>query len=242
MKVLVLQFQCFYNGKPMQKFFKNNTTRTITHQLYVKMSKPIANLDQFAARQFEPHYIGGNKIDPKFKQDFAKKVNELYKTGKYKLHDGYAPFCKHLFLPNWTGCLVSVLKITPDNENLLRSGYQSRRPEELPVLARWFPRESVKEQIKEAKFLDIILYSREQIQKESEEFTCQNSNEQENVDDIPWGIISIKAQDEDYETPMQPITIMRNALGRDQGGSGVSIDVLKYQESVQYWSNHAIIQ
>ena len=31
---------------------------------------------------------------------------------------------------------------------------------------------------------------------------------------VPWGIISVKAQDEDYETPMQPITIMRNSLVR----------------------------
>lgn len=29
--------------------------------------------------------------------------------------------------------------------------------------------------------------------------------------DAPWGIISIKAQDEDFELPMQPITMMRNA-------------------------------
>ena len=29
---------------------------------------------------------------------------------------------------------------------------------------------------------------------------------------VPWGIISVKAQDEDFETPMQPITIMRNSL------------------------------
>eukprot|EP00959_Pyramimonas_sp_CCMP1952_P169541 3541791-Pyramimonas_sp.AAC.1 len=29
--------------------------------------------------------------------------------------------------------------------------------------------------------------------------------------DAPWGIISIKAQDEAHELPMQPITMMRNA-------------------------------
>ena len=33
----------------------------------------------------------------------------------------------------------------------------------------------------------------------------------------PWGVISIKAQDEPEETPMQPITAMRNALGREEG-------------------------
>ncbi len=182
------------------------------------------NLDAFAGRQFNEHYSGGNKIDPKFKKDFADKVNELYDTGKYKLHDGYAPFCKHLFLPNWTGAEVSVLPITVDNEHFIRSAYQSRRAEELPVLARWFPRELVSKYVTEAKYLDIILYSREQIKKESEDLPTGEAAE-ENVDDIPWGIISIKAQDEDHETPMQPITAMRNALGRDQGGSGVPIDV-----------------
>jgi hypothetical protein len=41
---------------------------------------------------------------------------------------------------------------------------------------------------------------------------------------VPWGIISVKAQDEGFETPMQPITMMRNALGREEGGSGVVLD------------------
>ena len=46
----------------------------------------------------------------------------------------------------------------------------------------------------------------------------------------------------DSELPMQPITIMRNALGRDQGGSGVAIDPEAYMASVKYWSAHAPIQ
>ena len=40
----------------------------------------------------------------------------------------------------------------------------------------------------------------------------------------PYGIISIKPQDVDYELPMQPITQMRNALGKDQGGSGIELN------------------
>lgn len=43
-----------------------------------------------------------------------------------------------------------------------------------------------------------------------------------------------------YETPMQPITIMRNAL-ISEGGSGVSIDRTAYGKSVDYWSKHAPI-
>ena len=33
--------------------------------------------------------------------------------------------------------------------------------------------------------------------------------------DYDYAIISIKPQDVDYELPMQPITMMRNALGKD---------------------------
>ena len=47
----------------------------------------------------------------------------------------------------------------------------------------------------------------------------------------PWGIISVKAQSVDYELPMQPITMMRNALGKEEGGSGVGMDRDKYKES-----------
>lgn len=85
-----------------------------------------------------------------------------------------------------------------------------------------------------AKMLDIILYSREQIIKELE--ALPGKGKVEDIPDVPWGIISIKAQDEDYETPMQPITMLRNALGREEGGSGVPLDRAKYDASVAYWT------
>lgn len=40
---------------------------------------------------------------------------------------------------------------------------------------------------------------------------------------------------------MQPITMMRNALGKEEGGSGVPLDRKKYQQSVDYWKSHAPI-
>ena len=104
-----------------------------------------------------------------------------------------------------------------------------------------------------ARFLDIIVYSREQIVKETQSIAGAAPY---TVPDVPWGIISIKPQMEvsssvafsitisvsqDTETPMQPITMMRNALGRDQGGSGVALDAVKYQEAVDYWKRHAIV-
>ena len=60
--------------------------------------------------------------------------------------------------------------------------------------------------------------------------------------DYDYGIISVKRQDVDYEMPMAPITMMRNALGKEFGGSGVKLDLKKYKKSVEFWNKHAMIQ
>ena len=64
---------------------------------------------------------------------------------------------------------------------------------------RWFPAEAV--EAPEAQYLDIILYSRDQLVKEHEDMPSKGSADP--LPQAPWGIISIKAQDEDHETPMQ---------------------------------------
>jgi len=172
------------------------------------------------------------------KEQFVRRVHEHFKAGS-GLVDGYAPFCKHVFIPNEWGCTVGALPITDTNRHLLRSGYARRRPEELPVLTRWFPADQVTPH--EAKHLDVILYSREQMVKEYEALPLEGRDSAD-LPDVPWGIISIKAQDEGYETPMTPITIMRNSLGREEGGSGVPIDREKYEAAAAYWDAHAAIQ
>lgn len=46
--------------------------------------------------------------------------------------------------------------------------------------------------------------------------------------DYDYGIVSVKFEDEMKETPMDPITMMRNALGKSEGGSGVPLNREKY--------------
>ena len=104
-------------------------------------------------------------------------------------------------------------------------------------MTRWFSREQV--EAPPADYLDIILYSREQIEKEN---AATGEENLPNGSDFPWGIISIKAQDVDQELPMQPITMLRNALGKIEGGSGVPLDRGKYQAAVDYWRNRAPLQ
>ena len=87
-----------------------------------------------------------------------------------------------------------------------------------------------------AKYLDLILYSREQI---NEENTAMGKDALE--DTAPWGIVSIKAQDVNHEIPMTPITAMRNALGKDEGGSGIPLDRNSYMAAYEYWNTHAVV-
>ena len=127
-----------------------------------------------------------------------------------------------------------VVEITPENERLLRSGYEARTPEELPVLQRWFDATDV--ETPKAEWLDIILYSADQIVKEN----AAMGKERDQTE--PWGIVSIKPQNVNTELPMQPITMLRNALGKEQGGSGVALKREAYNESVNFWKCHAPVR
>ena len=61
-------------------------------------------LDPFGVRQFNNPSYTGTQVHYDLAA-FEKQVNEFYKdkSGKYGLVDGYAPFCKHLFIPNFAG-------------------------------------------------------------------------------------------------------------------------------------------
>ena len=59
------------------------------------------------------------------------------------------------------------------------------------MLIRWFPEEKV--EIPQAQYLDIILYSREQLTKEYTAMPDAKGDPQL-LPQAPWGIISIKAQ------------------------------------------------
>lgn len=143
------------------------------------------------------------------------------------IHDGYKPFCKLLFLVNWTNVRTGTLLITPKNEQFLKSAYRNRRPEELPVLVRWF--EGILN-VPKAKYLGLVLYSKKQLEKEGTRIAAD------------WGVVAILGQMHSDEEPMTPVTAMRNALGYDEGGSAVAIDRDAYLRSVEFWNAHATVK
>lgn len=162
-------------------------------------------------------------------EDVAWMANNVY--DHLELQPGYDTFCRHLFIPAhaFPTITLKVAGIRPTNEVDLKTGYIRRRPDELPVLSRWFPAGAV-EPIK-ARYLDLILYSREQIAKEGSETV-----------EAPWGIITVNPELKQEETPILPMTQLRNALGTAEGGSGSPLNRDAYLKAVEFWDNHAIIR
>jgi hypothetical protein len=177
-------------------------------------------LTRFARTRLFPISDRRNAIVGCSAEDFERHVNT---HAPLAVLDGYAPFCKLHVHANWTQTRCAAVEITPQNRHLLRSAYEARTKGELPVLNRWF--EGVEPPL--ARYLIVILYSREQMQREGDAV------------DADWGIVGCLATMEPQETPLAPITMMRNALGVAEGGSGVPLDREAYLRSVEFWQRHA---
>lgn len=197
-------------------------------------------IDPFCLRQFSGQGASQIAMDA---DEVEQLINDYYQQQLATcggdeaevLVGGYAPFCKHVFVPNFIpGLRLSCVPITDENRHLLCSDYVARTEKELPVLIRWFPKDVI--EAPEAQWLDVILYSREQITKENA--ATGNSTEQT----APWGIVSIKPQSTNFEQPMTPMTMMRNGLPRREGGSGVALDRAQYEAAVSFWTSHASLQ
>ena len=93
-------------------------------------------------------------------------------------------------------------------------------------------------------YLIVVVYSKEQIDKEGRENEGEGNNPDEKYIpfDADWGVVAILGQTHPNEEPMAPITMMRNALGVSEGGSGVPLNKEKYMASVEFWKENAIVK
>lgn len=156
-------------------------------QVEIKMVHSEVSIEPAALRQFiDPTYEGPKLyISP---EEFQKKVSEFIQAGT-PLVSGYSPFCKHLIVPNFCFAKPSYLKVTPENEHLLQTVYDAHHPDDLPVLTRFFPAESVRDLIPDAQYLDVILYERSEINQAN-----AAQGKPESKSEAPWGVMRIKAQ------------------------------------------------
>ena len=177
-------------------------------------------LTPFARTRLFPADRRRNAIQDCTPQAFEQRLNE---EAPLRILDGYAPFCRLHVHRNWTSTRCLTMPITDENRSLLRSSYEARSSGELPVLVRWF--EGVEPPV--ADYLVVILYSAAQLAKEGAPIQGD------------WGIVGCLYTQAPEEVPMAPITMMRNALGVEEGGSGVPIDREAYRRSVAFWERNA---
>ena len=177
-------------------------------------------LTEFARTRLFPRESRRNTIRDITAEQFEAHLNA---HPPLAVLDGYVPFCKLHVHRNWTSTRCMAVPITDANRHLLRSDYEARTREELPVLVRWF--EGVDAPV--AEYLVAILYDRAQLAREG------------TVIDADWGVVGCLYTMTPEELPMAPITMLRNALGVEEGGSGVPLDREAYRRSVAFWSTHA---
>lgn len=177
-------------------------------------------LTPFARTRLFPADRRRNAIQDCTPEAFEQRLNEETPVA---VLDGYAPFCRLHVHRNWTSTRCLTVPVTDDNRHLLRSSYEARSSTELPVLVRWF--EGVEPPV--ADYLVVILYSAAQLAKEGAPIEGD------------WGIVGCLYTQTPEEIPMAPITMMRNALGVEEGGSGVPVDREAYRRSVAFWERNA---
>ena len=177
-------------------------------------------LTPFARARLFPREPRRNTIQDCTADDFERRLNA---EEPLAVLEGYAPFCRLHVHANWTSTRCMAVPVTDANRHLLRSAYEARTKQELPVLVRWF--EDVEPPV--AKFLLPILYSREQLAREGEPI------------DADWGVVGCLYTMTPEELPMVPITMLRNALGVAEGGSGVALDREAYRRAAAFWDAHA---
>lgn len=181
---------------------------------------PSVVLTDFARRRLFPTPLRTTAIQDISAQEFEDMLNT---QPPQRVIPGYASFCQLWVYPNTTQTRCSVIPIHADNEHALRSAYEARNPRELAVLVRWFEGQEAPR----ARYLIPILYSQEQLAKEGSPIAAD------------WGVVGCLYTLEPEEIPMAPITMLRNALGVDEGGSGVALDRQAYARSVAFWERHA---
>lgn len=177
-------------------------------------------LTDFARTRLFPRTPRANAIQDCTPESFEQRINA---EPPLAVLDGYAPFCRLHVHRNWTSTRCIAVPIDDGNRHLLRSDYEARSDDELPVLVRWF--EGVTPPV--ADYLVVILYDRAQLAREGTAIEAD------------WGVVGCLYTAEPAEIPMAPATLLRNALGIAEGGSGVPLDRNAYARSVAFWRRHA---
>jgi len=184
-------------------------------------------LTDFVREQVWDPDKAGTTIDKMTPWVFEHHINNPDFPPKF-IHDGYADFCKLFVYENFAQATLGTISLDQVRPQDIRTGYHARNENELPVLVRWIRWPEVN--MPKAKYLVVVAYDANQMAKEGTPIKAE------------WGIVAILGQQYSEPEPMPPITMMRNALGVAEGGSGVPLDRKEYLHSVRFWEHTAVIK
>ena len=192
--------------------------------------------DPFVSRQFSQNF-SGTKVEPEAKEALLIEINKAFEFSE--LQSSEWDFCKYLAIPNTFGVKCATREITLDIYPYIRTDYVQRTPDELPVLTRFAQLPPGFKQ-QQSEHIVLVLYSRAQLESE---FKPKDDGQEFYFDDsVEWGIVSIMGTMEPRPDPLVPITIMRNALGVEEGGNGERINRASYADSVEFWSRYILVK
>lgn len=92
-------------------------------------------LTDFARTRLFPREPRRNTLQDCTPEAFEQRIND---EPPVAVLPGYASFCRLHVHRNWTSTRCIAVPIGDDNRHLLRSDYEARSDNELPVLVRWF--------------------------------------------------------------------------------------------------------
>lgn len=193
----------------------------------------------FSLRQFSTSFAG-TKLPITMGHEYGYIYYQNILNNKLVLKewkDSYQPFCKYLIIENDNSFIkAGTIKLNWFTKLFVKTGYSSRTEQELEVLSRWVKLPFWFKRPK-AKYLVFVLYSRDQLIKELKE-----GETLELSDDCEWGVVAILGTTQPNPDPMPPITIMRNALGIEEGGNGAKLDHILYNQAVEFWNKYILIK
>ena len=192
--------------------------------------------DTFVNRQFKPTFAG-TKIPYEIKDELLEAFNN-----STTILDSPWDFCKYVVIENTFNIKCATMPITLDVYPFIRTDYSSRTPQELPILSR-FVQLPPGYTLPNSNYVVAVLYSRGQLLEEFNQ-SKKSTDDAEFLlsEDTTYGIVAVMGTEYEYPDPMVPITIMRNALGMDEGGNGETLNRDLYNESVEFWSKNILIK
>jgi len=182
-------------------------------------------INDFVKRQTKADFAGTKVSMPQLEK-LQKIAEKAVNTGQDKR--GYANFVRIVDTKD-PSILCPIAKITAQNKKFLKTEKTKRREGEEEYEQRYFDSKDVKGM--PSHHVSIIMYTKEQLDKEGEKNTGSDLD-----------IISINAEINSKGAPITPETMRRNIKGPQYGGSGYQHTKKEIGESEAFWNQYAMIK